>query len=248
MFEPSDLLARFDARSYRLIPHSGGLLDLLLDKSDSMRIAVLDGFNRAAVDSYLIPLLQCAQDVALGRKARSIPLSPPGFASEDDPYGGISRVRWSHNVLLVLCPSTGVSTLPIPAEFWAYCTAIDASEPAPVPPVEGGSPGVTKVPAPVWKAWSQSAKEKSEPLEILRKLSTEAGPVPPVVLGNVENIYGSGKVLGVSRERALEQAIKTGLLPYMVSTDHWDVLSEYFGIDSKAAHRKLGDAVRQLGE
>jgi len=245
MFEPTDLLAKFDTRSCRVIPHSGGLLDLLMDDSDDIHIVLLDGFNRAAVSGYLIPLLQSARDVALGRKPRSIPLIPQGLADKEDGYAGVSRVKWNSKVLLLLCPSSGVSTLPIPAEFWAYCTAIEAAETATVSPSEGASTGVTsRVRAPVWKSWFDNAKHESETVKAESKLSIDAGHVPPIIFENIESLCGSGKMLGLSPERALEQAVRANLLPYLVAANQEEVLSKYSGKEAQ----KLIDAIRQLGE
>jgi len=251
LFEPSDILARLDSISRCLVPHPGGLLDLLLDESDSMHIVVLDGFNRAAVDGYLIPLLQSVQDVARGRKPRSIPLAPPGFVSEDDEYSGVSSIAWSHKVLLVLCPSTGSSTLPLPAEFWNHCTALYTSDPAPVEITQEpcSNHRTTRVPTSVWKAWSESAKDECKPLDALRKYPEDADPLPPLVLGNIERICGSWLSLGLTQKIALEQALRTSLFPYLEATagpvDTW---LQHLKIERNEVDQKIDNAVKRLGE
>ena len=251
MFEPSDILARFDSSSRCLVPNPGGLLDLLLDDSDALHVAVLDGFNRAAVDGYLIPLLKSAHDVARGRSPRSIPLAPPGFAPENDGYAGVCRVAWNRNVLLMLCPSSGASTLPVPKEFWAYCAVLDASDPAPsgVSPGLGTTPPTTRVSADIWKAWSDSARVKSETLEVLRSCPKEARTLPPSVLAKTESTYVSGTVLGLKHEIAFEQAIKISLLPYLVAAEEpVDLWFQYLGIALNETDRRIGDAIQRLGE
>lgn len=250
LYEPSDLLARFDPISRCLVPHPGGLLDLLLDKSDAMHVVVLDGFNRAAVEGYLSPLMQSAQDVARERKPRSIPVAPLGYTSEDDMYAGVSHIAWNGNVLLVLCPCTGASTLPLPEEFWAHGAVIYAGNPAPVDVTQeiGSISRTTRVPAAVWKAWLEGAKEKRTPLEMLRKLPKEAGALPPIALGNVERIYGSGMSLGLKPERALEQAVKTSLFPYLVASEGpVDAWFQHLGLTLNEVDRKIDDTVRRLG-
>ena len=251
IFEPSDLLARFDPISRCLVPHPGGLLDLLLDESDALRVVVLEGFNRAAVDGYLITLLRSLQDVAKGRKPRSIPLAPPGFASEDDAYADVSRIAWNRRVLLVLFPSTGASTLPLPAEFWDYCAIVDAGNPAPEEVLlePRSAPRITRVSSTVWKAWSEDAKEKVEVLEVLRKQPSEVGTLPSVALDNVERVYGSGVVLGLKQESAMKQAVRASLFPYLVATEEpVDAWFQHLGITLNDTERRISDAVRRLGE
>ena len=250
IFEPSDLLARFDPISRCLVPHPGGLLDLLLDESDALRVVVLEGFNRAAVDGYLITLLRSLQDVAKGRKPRSIPLAPPGFASEDDAYADVSRIAWNRRVLLMLFPSTGASTLPLPAEFWDYCAIVDAGNPAPEEVLlePRSAPRITRVSSTVWKAWSEDAKEKVEVLEVLRKQPSEVGTLPSVALDNVERVYGSGVVLGLKQESAMKQAVRTSLFPYLVATEEpVDAWFQHLGITLNDTEQRIGDAVRRLG-
>jgi len=251
IFEPSDLLARFDPTSRCLVPHPGGLLDLLLDESDTIHVVVLEGFNRAAVDGYLIPLLQSAQDLAHGRKPRQIPLAPPGFASKDDLYSGVSRIAWNSDVLLVLCPTAGASTLPIPVEFWTHCTFLDAGDPAPVRtvPEPGSTPQMTRVSGTIWNAWSEEAKEKIEPLEVLRKQPKETSKLPSVVLDNVESIYGTVVALGFTQERALEQAAKISLLPYLSAReDDVDTWFKHLGISLSEKDQEISVAVKRMGE
>lgn len=62
--EPADLLGRYDPHTGRFLPHPSGLLDLLIyagrpDQRNQLFLVVLDGVNRAAVDTYLQPLLAC---------------------------------------------------------------------------------------------------------------------------------------------------------------------------------------------
>ena len=251
VLEPSDLLARFDPATRCLIPHPAGLLDLLLDESDNIHIIVLEGFNRAAVDGYLMSLLESAQDVALGRNPRSIPLAPRGFVSENSTYAGVSSVTWRNNVLLVLCPSTGVSSLPLPAEFWTHCAVLDTSEPAPagVTPELGAIPAMTRVPATVWKAWFKGIKEKSGPLEVIRSLSNSSDALPTIVISNIERLFSAGISLGRKHEGAFEQAIRMTLLPYLVAIEKdVDTWFKHLNIELRDEDRKIENIIKRLGE
>jgi hypothetical protein len=251
VFEPSDLLARFDPTSRCLVPHSGGLLDLLMDESDTLHIVVLEGFNRAAVDGYLMPLLKSAQDITLDRKPRSIPLAPPGFVSEYDPYSGVSRIAWSRNILLVLCPAYGSSTLPLPSEFWAHCTVINHGDPVleGLDPALESIPEVTRVPATTWKTWSGDVKRNIEPLEILRKQPKGTKTLPLVILGNIQRVYKSGASLGMKQEIALDYAVKTCLLPYLLATEESvETWFRHFELVSNEVDRKIADVIQRLGD
>jgi hypothetical protein len=226
-------------------------MDLLVDESDTMRVVLLDGFNRASVDGYLLPLLGSVLDIAHGRKPREIPLAPAGFVSGDNAYGGISSVGWNRNVLLVLCPATGTSTLPVPAELWAHCTALDASAPAQVdlPPESEAIPQTTKVPVTIWKGWSDGAKNEYKRLEVLRKRHEEAGMLSHIVLCNAESICASWKALGLDQEEALERAVKMSLLPYLVANKgHVNVWLQHLQIELDEIDQRIKDTIKRLGE
>lgn len=131
--EPNDLLGRFDAASQNFAPHPNGLLDLLLHarKSDELFIVVLDGFNRAPVDSYLSPLLSMFDDAWLEEhERRALPLVHQRSVNAEDPYAAATRLTWVPNVLLAGIWSEGAATLPVPASFWdaaAFVTTEQAS-------------------------------------------------------------------------------------------------------------------------
>ena len=251
LFEPSDLLAKFDPNSRCLIPHPGGLIDLLLDESDNVHVVVLEGFNRAAVDGYLIPLLQSRQDLTLGRKPRAIPLAPPGFACEEDAYAGVSSIAWSHNVLLILCPSIGVSTLPVPKELWTFCTVLDLNKSAVACDIREteSSCQAWKVPATAWKAWSNDIINSSKPLDELRKPPQAAGELPSVVLRYAENLYWTGVALGLNTPNALRQVLDTVLYPYLIGAERAvDAWSQHLGIEVSDGDQRISDTMRRLGE
>lgn len=119
--EPNDLLGRFDAASRNFVPHPNGLLDLLLHARNSAElfIVVLDGFNRAPVDSYLSPLLSMFDDAWLvEHERRALPLVHQSSVSVEEPYVAAARLTWAPNVLLAGIWSEGAASLPVPASFW----------------------------------------------------------------------------------------------------------------------------------
>lgn len=125
-FEPQDLLGRFDPTTQRIVPHPGGLLaELTRAESGVLSVVALDGFNRAPVGSYLLPLLDAHTDVRAKQRRRRIPLFPPGLVDASDPYSGASHVGWPSRVLLSMIPVTGAAMLPVPPEVWRHAVLID---------------------------------------------------------------------------------------------------------------------------
>jgi hypothetical protein len=145
--EPQDLLGRFDAAAGRIVPSPSGLLDVLRDaiQSERLHVVVLEGFNRAPTEAYLLPILEAAQASRSADAARTIPMAPLGFLAEDDPYREMGRLTWPPNVLIAGLPSDGSSTLPVPRSVWRFLALLDSDDgdrvpnpPAPkdsVPPV-----------------------------------------------------------------------------------------------------------------
>jgi hypothetical protein len=106
-------------------------LDLLLEaiaNPDNMFIVVLDGFNRAPAESYLLPLLRSAQGARDGDHRRSIPISAIGSLDRDDPYRSIGRVEWPANVLLAAIPVAGTAALPVSNDIWSSAVLIDLTD------------------------------------------------------------------------------------------------------------------------
>lgn len=247
LFEPTDLLGRIDPSSCSFVPHPGGLLDLLLDDSDAVHLAVLDGFNRAASDGYLLPLVQLLRDETKGADRLSIPLVPPGMAQDRDPYGTAHHVAWSRNVLLVLRPTTGTSVLPVPNELWAHCVVIDTE-------LEVGAVGsppkhALRVSKTDWEIWFNRALSLSVPIEKLSKHPRASAPLPRGIRRKIERLYGAGVALGLNPDRATDQALKIGLVPYLVAygqpIDEW---SKVLGLELGVQDRRVENVVRRLGE
>lgn len=247
LFEPADLLGRVDPYSHSFVPHQGGLLDLLLDDSDAVHLVVLDGFNRASADGYLLPLLQLLRDAADGHGRLTIPLVPPGMARDGDPYGAAQRVAWSPNVLLVMRPTAGTSVLPLPRELWAHCILID-TEPA-AGMVESPPKQATRVSKREWKKWFVRALSLSVPIEKLSEHPKTRAPLPRGIRRKVERIYGAGVALGLKPARATDQALKLGLVPYLVTNDEpMDEWSKVLGLELNDQIRRVEKIVRRLGE
>ena len=126
MLEPADLLGRVDIASKCFIPHQSRLLDLLLDAADhpsKLYMVVLDGINRAAIDSYLMPILACYRD-KWQTEGRRISLFHPQAIVADDPYASNFQIAWPQNILLAGILSEGATAIAPPATLWSYATLI----------------------------------------------------------------------------------------------------------------------------
>jgi len=130
LLEAQDLLGHFDPAMQRVVPHAGGILDLIKDASasEAMAVIVLEGFNRAPVEAYLLPILEAASASRVGDSTRSIPIASQSVVSIDDPYYGQTRVVWPPNVLLACIPAQGSTILPVPDSAWRYLAMIDADD------------------------------------------------------------------------------------------------------------------------
>lgn len=247
LFEATDLLGRIDSSSHSFVPHPGGLLELLLDDSDTVHLVVLDGFNRAASDGYLLPIVQSLRDTSEGPGRLAIPLVPPGIARDGDPYASAQRVVWSRNVLLMLRPSMGTSVLPVPRELWAHCTVIDTE--SMVGLVESPPNQATRVSKTEWNIWFDRALKNSAPMEKILEHPNTRDPLPRVIRRKIERIYGSGVALGLNPERATDQALRVGLVPYLVTCNEpLDDWSKILGLELDEHDRRVENVVRRIGE
>ena len=246
LFEATDLLGRIDPSSRSFVPHPGGLLELLLDDSDTVHLVVLDGFNRAASDGYLLPIVQLLRDTAEGHCRLTIPLVPPGIARDGDPYGAAHQVAWSRNVLLVLRPTMGTSMLPVPRELWEHCVMIDTDSAAVV--VDSTPKQATRVPKTDWNMWFDRAFSLSTPIEKLSEHPNAHAPLPRCIRRKIERIYGAGVALGLNSDRATDQALKVGLVPYLVTCDEpLDEWLKVLGLELNEQDKRAENIVRRLG-
>jgi hypothetical protein len=261
VYEPSDLLARFDPSSRILIPHPGGLLDVLVQAKESqdMHLVILEGFNRAPVESYLLPLLYSLEDVYIGQNPRKIPLVSSGLLAPDDPYVRAESVSWQPNVLLALVPVLGGSTLPTTDLVWRYAVPIDSDAEPPLgidlnPYTTSGSETagklVTQISAKKWQEWKQEARLvwlKKIP-DILRD-SIGSPQLARTDRQKVLRLHAVATLSGFSDEKAKEFALKMGLLPSLAATETRDTSSlAELGLSEDEQTRKILEAMRSLKE
>ncbi len=122
--EAGDVFGRINSRS-RFVPHPGGLIDVVLaaQQSEGLMLVVLDGINRGATESYLLPLLRMAL-----RRSAAVVLFHPSAVNADDPYQTCSRIDWPQNLLLAATLVEGPTTLPVAPDVWADSVLIATDE------------------------------------------------------------------------------------------------------------------------
>jgi hypothetical protein len=132
--EVGDIFGRVDSTRSRYVPHPAGLLDVVLAarESQGLMLVVLDGVNRGATESYLLPLIRSAL-----RRSSPIALFHPSAVTAGDPYSACPRIDWPENLLLAATLVEGPTTLPIAPDIWADSVLIATDG------GEGGQVGAT---------------------------------------------------------------------------------------------------------
>ncbi len=108
-----DLFGKLEHGAF--VPHPTGLLDIVRAARghEGPFLVVLDGINRGATESYLLPLLRLLRN----HKA-SIPLFHPQAIDPSDPYQSEARLQWPTNLLLAATVIEGPTTLPVAPDVW----------------------------------------------------------------------------------------------------------------------------------
>lgn len=108
-----DLFGKLEGRAFT--PHPAGLIDVMraAQKNEGPFLVVLDGANRGATESFLLPLIRLVRN-----RAASIPLFHPQAIDPSDPYQSEARVQWPPNLLLAATAIEGPTTLPVAPDVW----------------------------------------------------------------------------------------------------------------------------------
>ena len=238
---PSDLLV--SQSNGATGPHPNGLLETLVEaeSSDELYLVVLEGFNRAPVESYLHPLLaSLAESSTLsGGRRRKIPLPTRAMVAGTP----VMRVSWPANVLLACIPTAGVTTnLPIPRSFWNYASLIDTDS------YEDGdvsnlfnlennrSPMAIK--APIWSDLRRRMFQKVDLAPLKSALRSALDSATSLTHGGLsESSYAAARSIGKSEDDALATAARLSVLPqmgYEMSSPRQGV-AECFHLDDETA-------------
>lgn len=121
LFEPSDIFGKIDVPTSRFIPHTAGLIDIFksAEKNEGLALVVIDGANRAPMESYLLPLLSCALT------SSPLRIFHPSAVNPDDTYRDCFNLRWPRNLLLSATLVEGATTLPVTPDIWTSAIAVE---------------------------------------------------------------------------------------------------------------------------
>lgn len=238
IIEPSDLLGKVNSHSGRFDPHPNRLVDLLIHAAvtDDLFIVVLDGINRASVDSYLNPLLALYEDIQSGTaQPRSLSLLHPRDADPGDPYSLAINLTWRPNVLLAGIWADGVIGSLTPPSFWKQVIFIPTDQrntdgkllAAKKSPVEECS----AVSFDLWKSWRQTEESaKENPLEKIKNLTArldgENITLGRKLLSNYSAVSQAIVGCGASAEEASDEAKKLCFVPWLVAEGREQLLGE----------------------
>jgi hypothetical protein len=238
MLEPADLLGRIDPHSRQFIPHAAGLVDLLLfaqqpDQTDKLFLVVLEGVNRAAVDSYLLPILAEYRSALCTVEGRALSLAHPAAFSAGDPYAVAARLRWPSNVLLAGTLTDGVVRLPLPASLWndACYIPVESLSNSMVQLQSAQAPR-TSVAVHAWKEWrTQALSGTHSGFQALHDFNTDGVRVPAAVAHAFARFYSSSQLLLKSDQDTLKTAVRCVLAPYAAATDQLEALGQVLEVD-----------------
>ena len=247
---PQDLLGWFEPALREVVTHPGGLLDVLISgaSGNEVHLVVLEGFNRAPVESYLSPLLECRADACAGRAARTVPVVGPGLVNASSRYYQLTRVGWPSNVLLALIPAAGTVSYPTGGTIWRHGALLDTGPSSLEPSASGVQQEPSRLSMELWERWrTASAEIDAGPIaEILRDLQ-EA-----IALGVDQSVtravYSAARVLSISEEVAIRLALESSWLPSTMDfpEDRIDQLERH-GMRTPEIQRILEVAARLVG-
>ena len=236
---PSDFLVSRNDGS--VTPHPNGLLETLVEaeSSDELYLVVLEGFDRAPVESYLHPLLaSLTESLQSDRNRRRIPL--PAKTAVADTF--VSRVAWPTNVLMACTPTGGTTAnLPVPRNFWDSVSLVhtDLYEPSEISDLFNADEGKhsTALRASTWLNWRRRMQEEIDfaPLDDAQAASDDV--IFTTQFRLAKSSYGIARLLGESEDNALATAARLSILPrlaYEMAATPQSML-EAFQIDKEIA-------------
>lgn len=222
MLEPRDLLGGIVPGTRTFLPHPGGLLDVLLEaeRSEKLYLVVLEGFNRAPIESYLQPLLECRVDGLRGDTLRTIPVAPRGAVPASEPYAEVTRITWPPNVLLALLPTSGGTSFPIPPSLWRYSVLVDTG--STTYRTERRSTAAEASPSEiaetVWAMWREGVVSYDSASGPDALGGSETGyEWEPETLDLATNTLTAARTLGVAEQTSTTLAARMSLLPALVA-------------------------------
>ena len=238
LFDPQDLFGSSD-RSGGFIPHPAGLLKTIKDAyatPESLTVVVLDGYDRAPIDSYLLPLMQSR--AGLGTTLdKGIPLHMHLGEESGSADAYSIRVGWPGNVLLALIPAENPTYSPS-ARFWKMAASIDCAR-GPIfttasglrhPDADSERSDGSEILTSKWASWKEEAK--TSPLTELEPGLAEAESAAGIRFREEAIRFYSAGIVAEMEEPKKEMFIST-ILERVVSN----------GSDVKTILAKIGQEI-----
>lgn len=188
-------------------PDTGRLhADLLCAVDESVRsegpgLVILEAFNHAPTESYLVPWLQTDdRGIAVPAAAQAV----------------IGRERFcAHEDLLVAATSvSGTTTAPLSPDLWSFCVAIDA-------PARPGSPrSISRAAAPDFRASTASNADTAAIDRVVVEVGTALDDLWPIDDGILDAARRFGTALAAvgSSEHVAEDILECLFLPALATS------------------------------
>lgn len=242
---PSDFLVSWKDGS--ISPHPNGLLETLIEaeSSDELYLVVLEGFDRAPVESYLYPFLESlSESLHSDHNRRRVPLP-----AETTVAGvSVSRVAWPKNVMMACTPTGGTTAnLPVSRNFWDSVSLVytDSYEPSEISDVVNAEKGntPTALGASTCVSWRHRIQENIDfaPLDNVREALGDV--ISATQRRSAESSYGAARLLGQSPSASLVTTGRLCILPhlaYKMDATQQSVL------DALKIDKEVADAVLNL--
>jgi hypothetical protein len=211
------------------IPHPAGLLDLIraARKNEGPFLVVLDGINRGASESFLLPLLRLIRS-----RTASIPLFHPRAIDPSDPYRSEARVQWPANLLLAATVIKGPTTLPVAPDVWKDSILVAAD-------ADGEFTGLKELADSSEVDGSSGLLDAAPARDQLEWISEEL----PRLHGNAKRLAGALAAL-ISDQSAQQGAItKSIVVPYLASITNDEERAAEITRLEKTLNHELGEWV-----
>jgi hypothetical protein len=217
-YEPQDLFGRTGPDG-RFMPNPSGLLGLMseaAERPDELYLVVLDGFNRSAVDSYLMSIVNCRQDAIRGR-FRGIPLCARLGANVS--VASVARAAWPENVLLALIPAGKEVSIPFSVEFLKAIAPISlrASDGSGLARLDGETSKVpkTRMSTAAWRGKIAEVASAFGEVRVPDGIASLDVSLGMRVSVSYRECLGASNVAGMESEESKRFGIVTGVLPYV---------------------------------
>lgn len=222
-----DLFGRLENRTF--VPHSAGLIDVVraARENEGPFLVVLDGANRGASESYLLPLIRLVRN-----RTASIPLFHRQSIAPSDPYRSEARVQWPANLFLAATAIEGPTTLPVAPDVWDASILVVAD-------ADGEFIGQSEVGDSSEVDGSSGLLDSAPLRDPLDWVSEEL----PRLHGLAKRMAGGLTVLNTDQTALQTIITKSIVVPYLASIPDEDERAEEITRLEKTLGKELGDWV-----